>query len=291
MQASKKPSVVSKIIVGFTDRLMAADKGRLEVVDPAVAASRHSSNSLLYSPALGLDLDVSNSGVVRIKNIVADSVAARDGRVREGDILLSFNGAEMGNLSTQGIEQMIRVMPNSVITMHLMDGTTYDQLGSASSLIQSVELGKHCYFVCVVCDKDYSKREDQPHSLSQNSTSLANTFQELFSFTDMFKLKQGLTSKQDSSSVSRQTHHRVSPHVPLFPQQQRRARNSADMRRPGIVASWAQSEVFSSVTNMQEMEEMIERAGRAARTRYRQSIQKKDKLANTVAEQVRSKAL
>ena len=290
MQASKKPSVVSKIILGFTDRLMAADKGSVEAVDPAVAVSRHSSNSLLYSPALGLDLDVSDSGLVRIKNIVADSVVARDGRVREGDILLNFNGAELGNLSTQGIEQMIRVMPNSVNAMHLMDGATYDQLGSAPSLMQSVDLGKH-YFVCVVCDKDYCKREDQPRSLAQNPTSLANTFQGLFSFTDMFKFKQGLASKQDSSSVSRQTHHRVSPHVSLFPQQQRRARNSADMQRPGRVASWAQSEVLSSVTSTKEIEEMIERAGRAARTRYRHSIKKKDKLANTVAEQVRGKAL
>ena len=63
-------------------------------------------NSLLLASAWS-GLDVSDSGLVRIKNIVADSVVARDGRVREGDILLNFNGAELGNLSTQGIEQMI----------------------------------------------------------------------------------------------------------------------------------------------------------------------------------------
>lgn len=118
---------------------------------------------MVYSPSLGLDFYVLASGIIRVKAITTDTAAAQDGRIRERDVLLTFNGTLLGSLPLEKVREVLGgVAQGSVNTMHFLDGVAFDSVGAGISLRQNVELGQHCYFVCLMSNTALDYQCDNP---------------------------------------------------------------------------------------------------------------------------------
>lgn len=148
----------------------------------------YSTSSMVYSPGLGIDFYVLASGIVRVKAITTGSAAAEDGRIKERDVLLTFNGALVGSLALDKVRELLGMVPQgSVNNMHFLDGAAYDSIGAGISLRQNVALGNHCFFVSLLANTALDCR-DAP----------APSFDELFAFTNMASFKEQLSSSRDA---------------------------------------------------------------------------------------------
>jgi len=195
--------------------------------------------------------------------ITTESAAAEDGRIKQRDFLLAFNGILLGGLPLHEIREILGVIQQgSVIGMQLLDGAAYDSLGTGVSLQQNVALGQHCFFVCLMCD-----------SAVDYTNAATTTLQDLFELTDMSKFKQGLASNQGYLSVSSR---RLEESIPaIFPlSQPRRAttvRRCASAVQLGAKACThsESSALFGSPSGKCELEEIFERASRTARQMHK----------------------
>jgi len=198
--------------------------GRAPPASPYVQGDKgYSTSSIVYSPGLGIDFYVLANGIVRVKAITAGSTAAEDGRIKERDILMTFNGVLVGSLALENVRQLLGEVPQgSVNGMHFLDGAAYDSIGAGISLRQNVELGHHCFFVCLLTNTALECRDVS-----------APSFHELFAFTDTASFKRQLSSS--SIDLPSSLRHDLTAIPPMFSPQ--------EPRRPSTVRATATADI------------------------------------------------
>jgi len=190
----------------------------------------YSTSSMVYSPGLGIDFYVLANGIVRVKAITAGSTAAEDGRIKERDVLMTFNGVLVGSLALENVRQLLGEVPQgSVNGMHFLDGAAYDSIGAGISLRQNVELGHHCFFVCLLANTALECRDVS-----------APSCHELFAFTDTASFKEQLSSSRNALPSSLRRDLTAIP--PMFSPQ--------EPRRTSTVRGTALADVSSSSYDM-----------------------------------------